>query len=138
MFQRVKILVLPVFAVCAYAQLQTAPSVSQVLTWSTLTTTNIQSQSPLFAPTTTGSFRSLLSVYTESRVSGTPDAFINTPGNYSVANPNPLNSAINSSVALALSLIPVASPASAVISKTDSVTGAPLPVRRRSPALGRR
>jgi len=93
--------------------------------WSTVTNTNVgpgasQSTRPDFIPTISGVLpRALLSVYKV-------DVFENylQPGRYSTANLSALNSAISSNVGLSLALIPVSSPASAVISKTDPATGA--------------
>ena len=111
----------------ASARAQTAPNVSDVLMYSTLTTTNVGSQYSQcagfmacanFVPDTSGSFKSLFGVY-----SGTNANAINTPSTYQTANQTALNSAISSAVGVALSLIPVASPASAVIRKIDPVTG---------------
>src|SRR5438105_1850163 len=104
-----------------------APNVSQVLMWSTVTNTNVgpgasQSLRPDFIPTISGVLpRALLSVYKV-------DVFENylQPGKYSTANLSALNSAISSNVGLSLALIPVSSPASAVISKIDPSTGAPV------------
>jgi hypothetical protein len=126
-----------VFVICltgawSSAQSQAPPTVSQVVTWSTLTTRTIQPAGG-FTPTTTGTLKgTLLSVYT----TGTPvDAtsadfgnVINNPTNYNVANPSALSSAISSNIAVALSVIPISSPTSGVILKRDSATGAELPV----------
>ncbi len=110
------------------AQAQNAPNVSQVLMFSTVTNTNVGagfSQSSLFTPNTSGVLpRALFTVYT-GNVSASAD--LNQPKNYGLANISPLNSAISSSIGLALSLIPVASPTSAVILKTDPATGVALP-----------
>lgn len=107
----------------ASAQNQSAPNVSQVLMYSTVTTTNVGSQfsqSSLFTPDASGSIpHALFGIYTERAASGA----INTPGTYQPASPTALNSAVSSAIGVALSLIPVASPASAVIRKTDPATG---------------
>ncbi len=97
----------------AGAQTQNAPSVSQVLMYSTVTT--------VVSPGVSGSLpHALFGIYTE-RQGGF--GAINSPGTYQTANPTALNSAISSAIGVSLSLIPVASPASAVIRKQDSETG---------------
>ena len=129
MFKTKALVSTAVLLVCASAQAQNAPNVSQVLMFSTVTNTNVGpqfSQSSLFSANTSGVLpNALFTVYT-GNVSATAD--LNQPKNYSFANISPLNSAISSSIGLALSLIPVASPTSAVILKTDPTTGAELPV----------
>ena len=115
-----------VFVVGANAQ---PANVSQVLMWSMVGDTPVGSafsQSNLFSPNTSGSLpRALFGVYT---VTGSINANsdLNTVTNYSSGNLSALNSAISSSVAVALSVVPVASPASAVIQKKDPVTGGDL------------
>ncbi|MBZ5623911.1 MAG: hypothetical protein LAQ69_35185 [Acidobacteriia bacterium] len=126
---KIKALVPMAFLIaCVNAPAQNAPNVSQVLMWSTVTNTNVGpqfSQSSLFSANTSGNLPgALFTVYT-GNVSATAD--LNQPKNYGFANVSPLNSAISSSIGLALSLIPVASPTSAVILKTDPATGAELP-----------
>ena len=121
-----------VFALGANAQ---PNNVSQVLMWSMVGDTPIgasSSQSPVlpdgtrFLPNTSGTLpRALFGVYTVTgAINATSD--LNTVSNYSTGNLSALNSAISSSVAVALSVIPVASPASAVIQKKDPVTGGDL------------
>ena len=91
--------------------------------FSTVNTTNVGaqfSQSPLFSPDASGSIpHALFGIYSERAASGA----INTPGTYAPATPTALNGSISASVGVALSLIPIASPASAVIRKTDPATG---------------
>jgi hypothetical protein len=108
------------------------PNVSQVLTWSTLTTRTVQAAGG-FTPSTTGKVsNALLSVYTTAtNVDATSPEFgtvINNPLNYRVANPSALSSALASNIAVALSVIPISSPTSGVIIKKDPATGAELPV----------
>lgn len=113
---------------CASAQ---PPSVSQVLMWSTVTDTGVGqqfSQSPisLFTPNTSGTLpKALFGIYT---VTGSVNAAtdLNVTTKYQPGNLSALNSAISSSIAVALSVVPVASPASAVIQKKDPVTGGDL------------
>jgi hypothetical protein len=106
---------------------QNAPNVSQVALWSTIGNTNIGSQfsqNSGFTPNTSGTLpRALLSLYT-LKVPLSGDT-LNVVNNYNVVAP--LNSAISTAIGVALSIVPVASPASAVIQKTDPVTGATLP-----------
>ncbi len=127
MNQRVKLLMLSLFLLgLTNAGAQNAPNVSQVALWSTIGNTNIGSQfsqNSLFVPDTNGTLpQALLSIYT-IRVASAD--VLNTVNNYDLVAP--LNSAISSAIGVALSVVPVASPASAVIQKTDPVTGAMLP-----------
>lgn len=135
---KMKALVAAAFLSAIGAQAQT-PNVSQVLMWSTVTNTNVGPQfslSPLFSPNTSGTLpRALLGVYTENVNAGCDPTLgtatgCNQPKNFGLATPTALNSAISSSIGVALSLIPVASPTSAVILKKDPATGAELPVSR--------
>lgn len=89
--------------------------------WSTVTDTGI---GPQFSPnpgagtTVSGTLpKALFGVYTVT------NSNLTTPGSYIPGNISALNSAISSSVAVALSVVPLASPASAIIKKKDSVTG---------------
>src|ERR1051325_8082885 len=113
------------------AQAQNAPNVSQVLMWSTVTgnlgLTPAPGVTPLFTPTATGNLpNAVLSIYTEQNNGDL--VTINTPSTYKVANlAGPLNSAISANIGVALSLVPIASPASAVVWQKDPVTGANLP-----------
>jgi hypothetical protein len=104
---------------------QTAPNVSQVLMFSTVTSANVGSQfsqSSLFSPEVSGKIQPVLfGLYSERATGASQD--INAPGTYQPASPVALTSAISSAVGVALSLIPVASPASAIIPKTDRATG---------------
>ena len=96
---------------------QRAPNVSQVLTYSTLTDKQIAGSPSLF------------SVYTfnpATPLTALGDA-INQAGNYRVAHSSALSGAISANVAVALSVIPFASPTSGVILKKDPATGALLP-----------
>jgi hypothetical protein len=91
---------------------QGPPSVSQVLMWSTLSDKPVN--------TTRGAIaRPLFSVYTTATpvVAGS-DAFgpvISNAQNYRVAHSSALSSALSSNIAVALSVIPLASPTSGVI-----------------------
>lgn len=128
----VSILGLFVVAVAANAQSSNAPSVSQVLMYSA----TIPS---LSVPSGTGSFtltRSVPAIFTETvktgNLAGDATAFTNivlNGSNYTVSrNIVQVNSALNASIATALSIIPLSSPASGVIVRTDPATGAELPV----------
>jgi hypothetical protein len=122
-------LVLSLLILCAprwaRAQSPPAPNVSSVLLTSAL--------SPVKAGN--GTVVMLPNIFSESAVatSLTNDAnfgtVITTPGNYAVANTlGAVSSALNASIATALSVVPLASPASGVIFKTDAATGVELPV----------
>ncbi len=124
--------------VCAFfvsswmARAQGPASVSQVVMWSTVTNQNIAPGGP-FTPSATGTLPSgLLSVYgdtlTGDRIDLSGANTINNPLHYSVLSPAALSSALSSNIAVALSIIPVESPTSGVILKTDPTTGASLPV----------
>ncbi len=123
----------------AEAQSQNAPSVSQVLMYSATIPT-------LTVPTGSGSFtltRAVPSVFTQTGTqanfsaigtSADPNGAVFTgivtnPSNFSVSQSFvQVNNALNASIATALSIIPLSSPASGVIVKTDPATGAELPV----------
>ena len=106
---------------------QSAPNVSTVLPWSaTYDNTYRNGNASITLP------RAVPSIWTETNVavalSGDASA-INTPTNYSLSRSIlQVSNALNASVATALSVIPLASPASGVILKTDAATGVPLPV----------
>src|ERR1051325_10172049 len=111
-------------------QSQNTPNVSQVLMYS--------ATQPLTVPSLTGasSFtlpRAIPSIFTETLApanlaDATGSAVLNG-SNYTISrNIVQLNNALNASIATALSIIPLASPASAVITRKDPVTGAELPV----------
>lgn len=113
-----------VFLGCANAQ----PNVSEVVIQSTLTQSTVQ-PTQFNTPTATGALpASLLSVYTEKLVNGPVGLFVDTPSNYAVANTSALSSVLSANIAVALSEIPLESPTSGVIFKTDPATGAELPV----------
>lgn len=131
-----KIIAVPIAAIFltgfGNAQSQSAPSVSQVLMYSATTPS-------LAVPSLTGAStftlnRAVPSVFTETAAtanlanpSGT--AIIVSPANYSVSqNLAQLDNALNASIATALSIIPLSSPASGVITRVDPATGAELPV----------
>jgi len=113
------------FLSCANAQ----SSVSQVVISSTLTTSTVQPSQGV-TPTATGTLpSSLLSVYAYRSTFGTaPTEPISTPSNYAVANTSALSSVLSANIAVALSEIPLESPTSGVILRTDPATGAELPV----------
>jgi hypothetical protein len=112
---------------------QSVPSVSQVLMWSTLTDRPVVASGG-FTPSATGTVpQALFSVYTSStgNAGGDSTAFvnaINNPTNYRVAHSSALSSALGANMALTLSTIPLSSPTSGRILKTDPATGAQLPV----------
>ena len=105
-----------------------SPNVSQVLVYSS-TLPNLK------VPGTSVNLpRAVPSIFTETAVStnGADASFgnvVSNGANYSVSqNLVQLNSALNASIATALSIIPLSSPASGVINRKDPVTGAELPV----------
>ncbi len=115
----------------ARGQSQSAPNVSQVLMYSA-------TMPSLQVPTLTGasSFtlpRAVPSIFTETALTAnladtTGNAILNG-SNYSVSRSLvQLNNALNASIATALSIIPLSSPASGVIVRKDPATGADLPV----------
>lgn len=104
----------------------TAPSVSQVLMYSAVT------------PTVPGASvtlpQAVSAIFTETKTLADPKTAsgkitIINASNYSVSgNLVQLNNALNASIATALSVVPLSSPGSAVITRTDPDTGAELPV----------
>ena len=115
----------------ARGQSQSAPNVSQVLMYSATTPS-------LSVPTLTGASgftlpRAVASIFTETAVpanlaDATASGVLNG-ANYSISrNIVQLNNALNASIATALSIIPLSSPASGVIVRKDPTTGAELPV----------
>jgi len=112
-------------------QAQNSPNVSQVLMYSA-------TQPSLTVPTLNGSNsftlpRAVPGIYTETALPASlSDSSFNlvlNGANYSVSrNMVQLNNALNASIATALSIIPLASPASGVIVRKDPATGAELPV----------
>ena len=107
------------------------PNVSQVIMYSTLTNRPVTAANG-FTPTATGTLqRTLFSVYTSTAGNATSADFgnvINTPQNYRVAHSSALSSSLAANIAVTLSVIPLSSPTSGVILKTDPATGAELPV----------
>lgn len=105
----------------------TAPSVSQVLIYST-TGTGLASQGVPSRtnppPTTTALVGSVSTIYSETKMATTP---ANKPVIYDAANYSAaqsivqISNALNASIATALSVIPLASPASGTIEKTDAM-----------------
>ncbi len=129
MFHRPRLLVAAIlFTAIAYGQ---SPSVSQVLMYSA-------TNPSITVPTLTGasSFtlsRSVPSIFTETaaaaNLADATAANVLNGANYSVSqNIVQLNNALNASIATALSIIPLSSPASGVIVRKDPATGAELPV----------
>jgi hypothetical protein len=130
-----RLILLSLFSFCLRLNAQnstTAPNVSQVLMYSAITPT-------LTVPTLTGapSFtlpKAVPSIFTETIADANPanasgKAIIVNAANYSVSrNFVQLNNALNASIATSLSIIPLSSPASGVITRTDPDTGAELPV----------
>jgi len=123
--------------VCALGQAQNAPSVSQVLMYSATTPS-------LTVPTLSGgSFtlpRAVPNIYTETATQANLANLALDPNNpvfqvlanganYGVSKSFvQVTSALNASIATALSIIPLSSPASGVINRKDPGTGAELPV----------
>jgi hypothetical protein len=106
---------LAVFLGCATAQ----PNVSQVVMWSTLTQSPVQQNLP----------QSLLTLYTYNGPFGSAKKVpIGVASNYAIANTSALSSVLSANIAVALSEIPLESPTSGVILKSDPATGAELPV----------
>ena len=128
----VAILAAALFSVgVANCQSQSAPNVSQVLMYSsTVPSLTVQT---LTGASSFSLSRSVPSIFTETATqanlaNSTGSAILNA-SNYSVSqNIVQLNNALNASIATALSIIPLSSPASGVITRTDPVTGAELPV----------
>jgi hypothetical protein len=119
LLKRVAFLILLVSLV-RFAKAQSTPDVFDVLPYSAI----FQPPSPL-----AGTVASVTSY------NGTP-CDLKTPGSCALTNPGTfkpqggifgLASSLNGSIATALSVLPLASPASGVITKTDPVTGAELP-----------
>jgi hypothetical protein len=120
-------------AVSASAFAQAPANVSQVVMSSIMTTRPITATNGV-TPSVSGTLpSSLLTVYTYTGQAGTVAAnnaagLLTNPSNYSAGNVAALNSALSSNIALSLSLIPLESPTSGVILKSDPLTGASLPV----------
>ena len=120
-----------IFLITQLGKAQTkSPNVSQVLMYSTATPSQT-------VPTFTGpSFQlpqAVPSVFTETAQQATlftqTQPNLRNPTNFSITqNFVQLNNALNASIASALSIIPLSSPASGVIEKLDPTTGAELPV----------
>ena len=116
MFNQIRLVVLSaVFLGCATAQ----PNVSQVVISSTLTQSPVQPSLP----------HSLLTLYTYDGPFGPATKVpISDATNYTFANTSALSSVLSANIGVALSIVPLASPTSGVIFKTDPATGAELPV----------
>lgn len=108
-----------------------SPNVSQVLMYSA-TSPSLSVQTPQNGTFTLS--RAVASVYTETATAASPSdpaagPIIFNGSNYTVSRSIiQLNNALNASIATALSIIPLSSPASGVIVKKDPETGAELPV----------
>ena len=127
----------------AGAAIGQSPNVSQVLMYSA-TTTNLKVNVLNSSGTAViGSYnlpRAIPSIYSQNAISADISdprfvaiilngANFRDTGNFTVSqNIVQLNNALNASIASALSIIPLSSPASGVIVKKDPVTGAELPV----------
>ncbi|HXY14962.1 MAG TPA: hypothetical protein VEI26_10735 [Terriglobales bacterium] len=120
-------LVYPIAAVIAFslplANAQTqAPFAYEVVPYSATcpTTGVVGCQAPGYVP----------AVFTYNGAASTiPNADLKNPANFGQSFPiSILTSELNASIATALTVIPIASPASAVITRTDPTTGAELPV----------
>jgi hypothetical protein len=111
--------------IAANAHAQTAPNLFEVLMYSGTTTTTVGNT---VVPNATASIFS----ETKTPVVLGSSTFVNTitnAANYGVAQSIvQIGNAINGSIATALSILPLASPASGVILKKDPATGAELPV----------
>jgi hypothetical protein len=125
-----------VLLICLIARVtafsQGATNVSQVVMSSIMTSRPIVASNGV-TPVVTGTLpAALLTVYTytgsPTTVGGAPPGSLQTPSNYSAGNAAALNAALSSNIALSLSLIPLESPTSGVILKSDPLTGASLPV----------
>jgi hypothetical protein len=130
MTTKIKFLVAGVFVVSANAQAQSAPYVSQVLIYSaTIPNLTVPINSG-------GSFtlhQAVPSIFSQTgtvaNLTGDPNvgAIIFNGANYTVnRNFVQVSSALNASIATALSIIPLSSPASGVIERKDPATGAEL------------
>jgi hypothetical protein len=120
-----------------YAQSQPAPNNFNVLSWSSVFNQTVYKANSTGAPVAIGVLQQAVpNVYAfgangnttqlSALVTGTSTNF--TPTNFQVnASLVRVNNAINSSVATALGLIPLASPASGVIFRKDPLTGVDLP-----------
>src|SRR5579871_2444266 len=138
MLHRRKSLILTcIAAAVAQAQSQSAPNVFNVLSWSSVFNQKVYNEQGAQIGTLPNT---VPNVYSETSLSFQQiltaiSAPINPadPRNLSMANfqadssITKVNSAINSSVATALGIIPLASPASGVIFRTDPATGVDLP-----------
>lgn len=117
MFRRIEYFLAAVCLITsANVQAQTAPNAQQVLMYSSVTPA-------------TGAVPSIFTETAQSVVlnSATFGATINNAANYT-SNQNfvQMSNALNASIATALSIIPLSSPASGVIERTDPATGAEL------------
>jgi hypothetical protein len=132
---------------CATAWPQNAPGVSEVLMYSGTMRTSLQAPAPgISIPA-----GAIPSVFTETQAAAFLAGYaaflkdpnnpatqpglqqfvgaITNPGNYTASSSLvKLNNAVNASIATALSIIPLSSPASGLITRTDPATGAELPV----------
>jgi len=132
MSYKVKVAVAAVFCTgLVSAQTPNSPSVSQVLMYSATTGT-------LAVPTLSGGGaftlpKAVASIFTETaqpaNLADATSIAVTNGANYSISrNVAQLNNALSASIATALSIIPLSSPASGVIVRKDPTTGAELPV----------
>ena len=134
MSHRSNLLLIVLVLACTNALAQNVPNVSQVLMWSTASDRFVRSTIGPFTPNTTGTVpKALFTVYTNTASAdptGDSTIFLNAVNkvsNYTAAT-SALSSALSSNIGVALSIVPLASPTSSVILKTDAATGLPLPV----------
>ena len=140
MFKKVALLTITVLLVrCATGQSQDPPNVSQVVIWSTLTNSQVMPVTTLnnhqFTPVNsqgqpvTGEIsQGLLNIYTDM-VDSAVVTTVNLPAHYNIPTSQAaLSSVLSTNIAVALSTIPVESPASGVVVKWDKATGELLPV----------
>ena len=122
---------------CSAAQGQTSPNVSQVLMYSGTAKSGIGIPAGMVPSifTETGAPAFISDFAAGAAAGGDParlNAFVNVvgnPHNFAISQDLvDLNNALNASIATALSIIPLSSPASGIINRKDPVTGAELPV----------
>jgi len=123
----------------ATAQSQNPPNVSQVVMWSTLTNSQVMPVTTPAGPfipvnskgqSITGEIsQGLLNIYTDTVDTSAKAGTVNLPTNYNIPTSQAaLSSVLSTNIAVALSTIPVESPASGLVVKWDKATGELLPV----------
>lgn len=129
MHRKIEAIAAAVFAIAVAKAQSQSPSVSQVLIYSgTVPSVTVQTLTGASSYSLT---RAVPSIFTETggaaNLQGDTSAIPNG-ANYSISRSFvQLSGALNASIATALSIIPLSSPASGVIEKKDPVTGALLP-----------